>query len=167
MIKKRTLLISQIAVICLLIAALLYFLPLPTEVDTSFHGAVVTADGDILKTVDINVDGSKHNYLFKEDLVALRVSTSSDDWQFATPAKARSPHDMYIDVPYMSIPTGIASTADYSGGYYALCLEYGYFIAGRNDDHTRFLVGSTDADTDPATILEFFSAWIDFYFPAA
>ena len=154
-----------VCIAILIIAACLWFIPNATTVDISFHGYVVSSDGEILETVDIHVNGPKNSYLFKEDQFALRVSTSSDEWSISTPASMGSARDPYIDVPYLSFFTHITSSDEQSGGgNFAVSLEDGYFIAGRNHDSTKFLIGSTSADTDPSVILEYFSEYIALYF---
>ena len=164
--KQKTSIILFIVVSILVISVALWFIPIATTVDLSLHGYVITSDGEILETVEIDVYGPMNRYLFKEDQFALHISTNSESWNFATPSSMASAHDPYIDIPYMSFFTHIISLpAERSGGgNFALSLEDGYFIAGYYNDNTRFLVGSTSANTNPTTILEYFSDYIDFYF---
>ena len=165
MYKQKIPVVLFILVIILVIATALWFFPNAITVDVSFHGYVITLDGQILETVDIDINGLKNDYLFKEDQFALRITTSSDDWNFSTPAAMLSAQDPYIDVPYLSFPTHIISSDDQSGGgWFALSLENGCFIAGRNHDNTKFLIGSSNADVDPIAVMEFFSEYITFYF---
>lgn len=162
----KTLRIVILCAVCAaLAAAALYFLPFVRDVNLKFAGAVVTAEGDILENTNITLSGQKLNYLFQEDKVQLWVKTESSDWIFATQASPAKFRDPYIDVPYMSMYTAIASGTDSSLGYYAVSLEDGYFIAGYWNDPSKFLVGSKNENIEPETILEYFSQWIDFYFP--
>ena len=166
--KKKLFLIGQILMVVLLIAAALYFIPFPVEVDMELQGAVVSADGEILEQVDITIKGEKLYYLFQEDEVQLRIETTSDDWMFPSAASGGSSYkDPYADYPYMTVYTTTGNPqTDLGWGGYALDMEDGYFLAGRWNDPSKFLIGTTGAGLEPASILDYFSDYIKAYFTA-
>ena len=164
---NKTLRITTICTVCAaLIAVIFFYLPFISVVDVTFHGMIITEDGTVLRQTTIELDGSVHNYLFKEDTVQLAFRTDDADWRHcAKPATPYPSADPYIDVPYISTLTYVISGDDSVRCCYAVSLVEGYFIAGYLDTPGKFLVGSTQENTEPETILAYFSQWIDFYFP--
>lgn len=170
MIKHKFIKLVCVTAVCILLASILYFIPFPNEVDLLMEGVVViTADGPqygkYVEKLKMGINGCEHKYLFQEDQIELVIQTSSSNWQFAIPSEAIKSLDADLNVPYITIPTEIATSKGSRPGYLAIDLDKGYFIAGCPDAPHKFLVGSANAPLEPETILEHFADWRERYFP--
>ncbi len=74
---KRIILIVLAAVLVLTVLAVC-LLPWRTKIDSRMHGALVDADGTVLREVDLSVTGWKLDYLLRGDELQVDISFPKD-----------------------------------------------------------------------------------------
>ena len=72
--RKKTVIITvSILLAAVLIAAAVYHIPWPTQIDKTITMAKLDADGNKIGTFDVHITGKQLNYLFKEDRMLLKI----------------------------------------------------------------------------------------------
>jgi len=76
--KRILSIIFQCAVVCLLVAALLYFTTWPTRADLTLDAVMLDAQGNELGTEQIRMKGYRLDYLFRESRMRLQIEPFGD-----------------------------------------------------------------------------------------
>ena len=60
-----------VAICCVLLCVILYFIPWPTRIDMAMTCSEVTQNGDVLSDGTVTIQGWQMNYLFKNDQIII------------------------------------------------------------------------------------------------
>lgn len=139
-----------------------------TAIDWTLYGTLITADGEILETIEFTLTGTVEDYpddADQTDVLSLDVNFPDsfrytyDSFEFGDPNIGE-----YLDVPYY-VSSGLAydrSANAYTASGYALSMEKEYIVMYWQDADS-FLIASRDPKTEPGAIMDHFREFLDLY----
>lgn len=168
---QKVILRSAIVIVCLALVgcvvwAIMGLFVKTTRVDWTMHGTWITAAGEPGETVEFSVKGKVKDYSEKDDTLNLDIAFP-DSFPYRDNTRDFTDISMiwrYWDVPYFAC-RGYSYDVQANAGTircYALSLEEEYMIFCWPDSD-RLMVASTDPETDPQEIMEYFKVFLEMY----
>lgn len=135
------------------------------QIDWLMHGTWISADGITEESVYFLVSGKA---TLGDDADTLTLDIQFPDmisYSYQPQSEFTSLSRQYGDLPYLVCPyfSYDKVTNDTVWSYFALCPENEYMIFWWEETPDRYLVASTDPDTDPRGILTYFQGFIFVY----
>lgn len=133
-------------------------------IDWSLHGAWITAAGEVQKAVDFRISGQVDMEASGEDSMTLDISfPDTFPYSYTEKTEFVSQSRKYLGLSYCV--SSAFSFRRYSGdpvsSHFVLCPEKEYVLFYWEAQPDRFLVASTDPDTNPQEILTYFDAFTE------
>lgn len=136
------------------------------EISYDLYGAWITAAGEVQKAVDFRISGQVDMEASGEDSMTLDISfPDTFPYSYTEKTEFVSQSRKYLGLPYCV--SSAFSFRRYSGdpvsSHFVLCPEKEYVLFYWEAQPDRFLVASTDPDTNPQEILTYFDAFTEKY----
>lgn len=136
------------------------------EIDSTLHGVWITNDGEVQEMLDFSVAGTLDLTQTGEDTLTLDfLFPDTFPYVYNSTTAYASQSRKYFDLPYC-VSCGYSfnnSSSENVFSYFALCPEKEYVIFYWEDDPQRFLVASTNPNTPPHEIMDYFDVFIEKY----
>ena len=173
--KKILCRLLVVALLCTLCGCSM-FKPAPTiptgpmalneDIDWTLHGVWINEKLEVLKTVDFTISGNLDLTATGEDSMTLDISfPDSVPYNYTEKTEFVSHSRKYFGLPYC-VSTSYSFrrlSGDPVISYFVLCPEKEYVLFYWKAQPDRYLVASTDPETDPAQIVTYFEASFEKY----
>lgn len=160
--KKFLHIVGYIALAVLLIGIVVHMFYWTTDLEID-NWAVVSADGEIIETQDMDFYLRIYHYLYKKSEYQMKAFDQPEENRYEYLLPNGDPelrhHGLFPYTVVCGFYRDKYSNEDYLT-YFAISMERGLFIA-KHPDTEYYLIGSADANYSPKDILSHFSAFID------
>ena len=160
--------VSKIALCCILIAVMVLMLCgcSAKKIGWKMQGAWVTADGEVMESMELSISGKIHMDESGVDTLDLNIHLPDNfRYSFDDIPTLTSHSRKYFSLPYCVVQSytydKVANDLVFS--CFALCPEKEYAIFDWNDSNDYFLIASKEPLNDPQTILTYFKSFIEEY----
>ena len=160
--------ISKIVLCCILIAVMVLMLCgcSAKKIDWKMQGAWVTADGEVMESMELSISGKMHMDESGVDTLDLTISLpDSFRYSFESNTALTLDYRKHLPLPYCVAHNftydKVANDSVFS--CFAICPEKEYAIFNWEEGSDLYLIAAKEPISDPQTILTYFKGFIEEY----